>query len=141
MPPKLPETRWPRLWLRRADQAVVAGIVAIALAALVGHWIYQGGLRQRMLEVDRVEPGTIEFIVDINSAPWPELTVVPGVGETLAKRIVERREQVGPYRDLDELREIRGIGPRVFERIKPYLIPLPDAEATAGVEREKSLKN
>jgi competence protein ComEA len=134
------EPRWPRLWLRRADQATVAGVIVIALTAMIGHWLYHGGRQGEMIEVDRVEPGSIGYTVDLNEADWPELTVLPGVGETLARRIVEDREQHGPFRDFDDLRRVRGIGPRTLERLTPYLRPLPDLEATAdqGPSRKDS---
>ena len=140
-PPRNPsEQRWPQLWLRRADQATVVGIVLLATTAMVGHWLYHGGLRGRMIEVDRVEPGSIIYTVDLNSADWPELTVLPGVGETLARRIVADRDQHGPFRDFDDLRRVRGIGPRTLERLTPYLRPIPNLEATAdqGPNRKDS---
>jgi competence protein ComEA len=130
-PSESPEQRWPRLWLRRTDQATVAVIVVIAIAAMIGHWLYHGGRQGQMIEVDRVEPGSIVYTVDLNSADWPELTVLPGVGETLAKRIVADRDQHGPFHDFDDLRRVRGIGPRTLERLTPYLRPIPDLEATA----------
>lgn len=102
---------------------------------MIGHWMYHGGHRGRMIEVDRVKPGAVTFSVDINQADWPELTVLPGVGETLARRIVEHRQSHGPFRDLDGLRDVYGIGPRTFERITPYLRPIPDLESTADQSR------
>jgi competence protein ComEA len=129
--PSPPEGKWPRLWLRRTDQAAVVGLAVLGLTAMVGHWLYRGGHRGRMIEVERVEPGAVTYIVDINEADWPELTVLPAVGETLARRIVEYREQNGPFRDIDDLRRVRGIGPRTLERLTPYLRPIPDLEATA----------
>jgi competence protein ComEA len=130
-PPDPAEPRWPRLWLRRADQAAVAGIVVVALTAMIGHWLYHGGRQGQMIEVDRVEPGSIAYTVDLNVADWPELTVLPGVGETLAKRIIAERAENGPFRDFNDLRRVRGIGPRTLERLTPYLRPLPEFEATA----------
>jgi competence protein ComEA len=130
-PPEPAESRWPRLWLRRTDQAVAGTVIALALMAMAGHWLYCGGHRGRVIEVDDVRPGTIEFTVDINEADWPELTVLPGIGETLAKRIVATREEQGGFREVEDLRNVRGIGPLTLERIRPYLRPLPDIEATA----------
>ena len=57
------------------------------------------------------------------------------LGETLAKRIVSDREQNGPFRDFDDLRRVRGIGPRTLERLTPYLQPLPDLESTADTPK------
>jgi competence protein ComEA len=129
--PEPPQSPWPRLWLRRTDQAVAAGAICIAVAAMAAHWFLRGGHRGGVIEVERVDPGTIAFEVDINEADWAELTVLPGVGESLAKRIVASRQEDGPFRDLDDLQRVRGIGPRTFERIEPYLRPIPDLESTA----------
>lgn len=139
-PPNPTEQRWPRLWLRRADQSAAAGIVVVALALMIAHWAYHRGRQGEMIEVDRVEPGSIAYTVDLNTAPWPELTVLPGVGETLAKRIVADRDQNGPFRDFDDLRRVRGIGARTLERLTPYLRPIPNLEATAdqGLNRKDS---
>jgi competence protein ComEA len=74
---------------------------------------------------------TWHFSVDVNSADWPELVQLPGVGETLARRIVESREQDGPFTDPSDLRRVRGIGPKTLQRIQPYLAPMPDRGAVA----------
>jgi competence protein ComEA len=58
--------------------------------------------------------------------------LLPGVGESLARRIVESRGALGRFADLDELRRVRGIGPKTLERIKPFLRPLPETGNVAG---------
>lgn len=135
MPTTTPEPEqpsWPKLTLRRPDQAVAAALVAVALVLLAGHWGHQNWRRSRLVQIDRAEPIAVTFQIDINEADWPEFCLLPAVGETLAKRIVEHRQEHGPFADLDALREVRGIGPKTFEGIRPYLMPLPDVEATAG---------
>jgi len=57
---------------------------------------------------------------------------MPGIGEQLAKRIVEYRVDHGPFRDYRDLRKVRGIGPKTLDGMMPYLVPLPDLETTAG---------
>jgi competence protein ComEA len=128
VPPSLPH------WLlRRADQATVAVLVLVGLAATMGWWIEQGGLQGRMIEVERAAPQTAQFQVDINQADWPELAELPGIGQTLAHRIVDARRTAGPYLDHDDLRRrVRGIGPRTLESIRPYLLPMPDGGNLAG---------
>jgi len=119
-------------WLRRADQAAVAGLTLSALIALAVWWTYRGGLSGRLIDIDEAPPLSAEFVVDINEASWPELSQLPDLGETLARRIVESRESQGEFLDHQDLRRVRGIGPATLERIRPYLAPLPDAAATAG---------
>src|SRR5262245_18631532 len=129
--PQPREPAWPRLFLRRAEQAGVATILVLALGAIGGWLIWQGRIRGRLIDIDAAEPVAVEFRIDANRADWPELALLPDVGEQLARRIVDNRRQNGPFRDLDDLRRVRGIGPRTLEGLKPYLMPMPDAEATA----------
>jgi competence protein ComEA len=60
------------------------------------------------------------------------LAQLPGVGKTLAQRIVSSRDQDGPFVDHSELRRIRGIGPKTLEKMKSYLRPIPPAGNVAG---------
>jgi len=119
--------------LRRADQAVVAVVVLVALTAVTGYWLGHGGHRGQLIEIDRAEPKTIDFVVDVNTADWPELAQLPGIGETLARRIVEARSTGGPFVNCEDMqRRVRGIGPAMIERIRPYLKPVPPAGIVAG---------
>jgi competence protein ComEA len=117
--------------LRRADQAAAGALLAVALLAIAGYWVVRGGASGRMIEIDRSSPRNVEFQVDVNTAPWPELTAIPDIGETLARRIVESRQTDGPFIDHNDLLRVRGIGPRTLETMKPYLLPLPDARNVA----------
>lgn len=121
---------WPRLILRRADQAVAASVVAVSLMAIALWWVWQGQLRGRVIDIERAEPIAVDFKIDVNKADWPEMALMPNIGEQLAKRIVTDRAERGPYRDLAELRRVRGIGPKTLESMKPFLLPLPDLETT-----------
>jgi competence protein ComEA len=122
---------WPRVVLRRADQAVSAALIAISLVVMAGWWIWQGQLRGRLIDIERAEPIAIDFKIDVNRADWPELTLMPNIGEQLAKRIVADRQERGAFRDLSDLRRIRGIGPKTLEGMKPFLLPLPELDASA----------
>jgi len=125
-------SRHPRWLLRRADQAAVAALVVVALAAMVGWWFSQGGWQGRLIEIDRADPLEARFEVDINAADWPELMQLPGIGPTLAHRIVDSRQSKGPFVDHEDLRRVRGIGPKTLEQIRPYLKPMPDSESVVA---------
>lgn len=59
--------------------------------------------------------------LDLNQAPAEALEKLPGVGPVLARRIVEHRAQHGPFRHVDELLAVRGIGERLLERLRSRL--------------------
>jgi competence protein ComEA len=74
-----------------------------------------GAARQQQAEV-KVEP------VDTNVATAEDLQKVPGIGEALARRIIEFREQNGRFEKVDDLLNVRGIGVASLEKLRPYLI-------------------
>lgn len=110
--------------LRRLDQLAVAGLVVFALVALALYWITQGGLSHRLIEIDRVDPRKVTYQVNLNSADWTEFVALPEIGEGLAHRIVDYRKKYGPYQAVDDLRKVRGVGPKTMERLRPYLTPI-----------------
>lgn len=58
--------------------------------------------------------------LDLNRADTLELQALPGVGPALARRIVEARREA-PFRTVDELTRVRGIGPATLERLRPLV--------------------
>ena len=67
---------------------------------------------------DRQDRATV---VDLNHAGAEELTAVPGIGETMARRIVEWRDEHGPFRRVEDLMKIKGIGEKSFQKMRPYV--------------------
>ncbi len=59
--------------------------------------------------------------LDLNRASPADLTALPGIGPTLAARIVEYRQAVGPFPVVEALRGVPGIGPKRYERLAPHL--------------------
>jgi competence protein ComEA len=126
-----PQHETPPWLLKRADQATVGALVLLAIVSLTAWWYYQGGADGRLVEIDRAPKRSAQFLVDVNKADWPELAQLPGIGETLAQRIVSTRDERGPFLDHSDLRRVRGIGPKTLEKIKPYLRPIPPAANVA----------
>ncbi|WP_287156837.1 ComEA family DNA-binding protein [Chloroflexus sp.] len=60
-------------------------------------------------------------LLDLNRASAADLEELPGVGATLAARIIERRETQGPYRSIEELQEVSGVGEKLFAQIAPLV--------------------
>ncbi len=59
--------------------------------------------------------------VDLNRASLEELERLPGIGPSLARRIVAYRDSVGGFRTVEQLEEVRGIGPALVRRLGPMV--------------------
>jgi competence ComEA-like helix-hairpin-helix protein len=58
-----------------------------------------------------------QFLIDINKCSAEDLTRIPGVGPSLAQRIVAFREEHGQITDINQLRQVPGVGNKTFRRI------------------------
>jgi len=70
-------------------------------------------------------------LLDLNRATDQDFDALPGIGPRLAERILEYRQSVGAFHSLDELRAVKGIGKKKFERIRPLLTVAPDGISIA----------
>jgi len=68
---------------------------------------------------------TEQLRVNPNTADVEELMRLPGIGPTRAQDIVAYREEHGPFRSVDEVQNVAGIGPKTFAKIRPYLVVEP----------------
>jgi competence protein ComEA len=75
-------------------------------------------------------PGVAVATVDLNQAGFAELDALPGIGPVLAGRILQHRGAHGPFREPEDLLAVPGIGPRLFERLRPRI--RVGAPVTAG---------
>ena len=91
-------------------------------------------------ENGRADPVVDEplFPIDLNRADPGLLEELPGIGPERARAIVERRNTQGPYRSVDQLEAVRGIGPATIERIRELVI-VPDSGATGSTEGEDDI--
>ena len=71
------------------------------------------------LRIAKAKPTTL---VDINRADALALQTLPGVGPTLAMRIVMHRKARGRFEEPAELLEVEGIGSKRFEKLKPWIV-------------------
>lgn len=59
--------------------------------------------------------------IDINNSGADEISLLPGVGESLAQSIVSRRMALGGFKNVEELKTVKGIGEAKFSAIKTYV--------------------
>jgi competence protein ComEA len=60
-------------------------------------------------------------MVNLNTATSAELETLPGVGAKMAARIIEYRQKKGPFKKIEELMNVQGIGEKNFLKLKPQL--------------------
>jgi competence protein ComEA len=60
--------------------------------------------------------------VNVNTATAQELTLLPRVGGSIAKRIIEFRTQHGQFQKAEDLMLVKGIGKKMYEQLKPYIV-------------------
>ncbi len=100
---------------------LILGALSLALLGLGGlHLARTRGLTAPTPEFQRTEI-VPSHLVDINTAEWWELQALRGIGEKKAKAIVEYRQQKDGFNSVDELVEVRGIGPKTLEPMRPFL--------------------
>jgi competence protein ComEA len=68
--------------------------------------------------VEAAADGAASGPVDLNTASATDLEALPGVGPTIAAAIVEHRERNGPFRSVDDLLDVPGIGPAKLDQLR-----------------------
>jgi competence protein ComEA len=126
-PPPTPTDALIRPRERRTTTVLTAGALALLAA---GWWRHAGDAGT--IDIDRAAPLTAKFQVNVNQADWPELMQLPGIGRTLAERLIAEREERGEFQSVADLTRVDGIGPRTIERIRPYLLPIGDEAEVAS---------
>ena len=115
--------------LRTRDQVLLAAVSGIALLAMAAYCVRSSHWGADPIELDRQPEHRLDYKIDLNSATWVEWSQLPGIGVVLAHRIVEERERNGPFRDLADLRRVKGLGPKRIEAIRLFVRVEPPANS------------
>ena len=107
--------------MRRGDQLFIGVCVIVALLLLTAFTFRLNGWGQAPIEIDRLPARRYDYQLDVNRASWFEWTLLEGIGEKMARRIVADREQNGPFTTVEDVRRVSGIGPKTWEQIRPWL--------------------
>ena len=77
--------------------------------------------------------------VNINTATKDELVALPGIGPAKAQAILDYRKAHGPFKTVEELKDVKGIGAKRFEKLKPDLaVTGPTSTKTVGKSEQKA---
>ena len=98
-----------------ATTLAVSGLVGLDLVSPYGHAAPRGRTVRPAPAASAEEKGAP---VNINTADLDQLTTLPGIGKSIAQRIIDYRKEHGPFKSVDELLGVRGIGERSLSRIK-----------------------
>ena len=116
------------LWLRRSDQTFV-WLSSVVLLALLGvHWVLLSRWGMAPVELSSQQPREYYYSLDINRASWVEWAQLDGIGEVIGRRIVADREEHGLFKNPDDVSRVKGIGPRLMQKIRPFLSGGTDPE-------------
>lgn len=66
----------------------------------------------------RSQEGGVETKININTASATELQKLPRIGEKVAQRIIEYREKHGPFKKIEDLMKVKGIGEKIYLNLK-----------------------
>ena len=99
----------------RASEPAVAGVASSPEAAQPPEPI-EGPVAYE--PVPKVASG---MTIDVNTATAEQLQLLPGIGPSRAAAIIESRQAIGPFRTVEDLARVRGIGPATVEGVRPYV--------------------
>lgn len=69
-----------------------------------------------------------DFKIDLNRATIDDLIALPKIGPALAKRIIEYRKVHGKFQDISQLINVKGVGKKTLEKLKPFIFVTPDEQ-------------
>lgn len=114
----------------KKPQWILIGVTVMFACVLIGLFFGRNSTRN-YIPVNNITPPTTQESspdaqnnngkININTADVQQLTLLPGIGETMAKRIIDYRTENGGFSTIEDLMKVSGIGEKKFEQMKPYI--------------------
>lgn len=108
---------------------ILLGITGVFLCVLIGVFIGRNFVNN-YIPLDSITNSNVSESsehkqdtkgLDLNTATLQQLTLLPGIGETLAQRILDYRTEHNGFNSVEELKQVSGIGDKKFAEILPYV--------------------
>ena len=91
--------------------------IAMVLLAATAFASVRGATAPKGSEASPAASGSI----NLNSASAEQIALLPRVGLKLAQRVVEYRKTTGPFKKIEDLMEVKGVGEKLFVVLRPHL--------------------
>jgi competence protein ComEA len=110
--------------LHKEDSMFRTVLSIVAVSCLLGAGPSVATAQSRTTTRSAAKPPSTA-IVNLNSATTTDLEGLPGIGAKTAARILEYRQKNGPFKKVEELMNVRGVGEKNFLKLKPQLTVAP----------------
>jgi competence protein ComEA len=114
-----------------ARELFLAVFVALGSFSMFG-WLTCRGSGGGLVDIDDVPPRATPYCVQFSEASWQDLAQIPGIGPTLARRMIDARDHGLQVDALDDLNAVPGIGPHKLSEISNYLQFPPSPTSTTN---------
>ena len=78
-------------------------------------------VHEKQHEKSQLTKKSLTGLININKASSEELQLLPRIGPATAKKILNYREANGPFQDISDIKKVKSIGPKTFEKIKEHI--------------------
>lgn len=104
----------------RLKKRIVAILTAVGFV-ISGCWYMSNSDRLLAKPEEKTIQNDKPLIININTASCEDLKQLSGVGDSLAQAIIEYRNSNGPFEDINEIKRVKGIGVKKFNKISKYI--------------------
>lgn len=115
--------------------------MAILLTILSVQWFTVALQRPEPMKLHRGDTFRQQFRVDVNHSTWVEWMQLEGIGISMAHRIVADRNLHGPFRSIDDVARVPGIGKSTLDQIRPWLTMGHDLSTPQSFESAQNVAN